>query len=348
MKLKKNLKKLTNKELIQSALKSIEDIGYHVQDVNTGNTYFVYQGEDDSICHFHIKEIPGFLFAFWVTGRFNKLEERVEWCNSLDIDTKSELIFFTQYERDLDKFKPSRSGFVMGIYRQAWEEENDKGEIVDIEDWSNFYEIDAILKYMKKHRIRSVEYAGCQTRYIWEDDRSGFRIFIQFIHDWCYEYKSRFKEWRKYKKAIRVSKKYMKKLKTFNYIIRDEGECVHPRIDIQVRRKDVITDEKQYDKDWDLIEWFDKKYYRILNINWRQYGGDTEEEIEKDMKERARFHWFCYQWINNKIDKELLDDSKLIDYSVEDVEDLDELIASVEKDINEKFEGDDDNESSNT
>ena len=92
-----NLKKMTNKELIQSALKSIEDIGFHVTDVNTGNTYFIFSGEDDSICHFHIKEIPGFLFAFWLTGRFDKLEERMEWCNSLDIDTKSELIFFTQY-----------------------------------------------------------------------------------------------------------------------------------------------------------------------------------------------------------------------------------------------------------
>ena len=330
MNMQGNLKKMTNKELIQSALNSIEKLGSHVVDINTGNTYFMFTGSDDSICHFHIKEIPGFLFAFWTIDRYDTLKTQqknntILWCDSLNIDTKSELIFFTQYERDLDKFKPSRSGFVMGIYRQSWEEENDNGDIVNVEDWSNFYEIESILKFMKKHRIRSVEYAGCQTRYIWEDDRSSFNLFIKFISGWCYEYKYRFKKWYKYKKAIRVSKRYMRKLKTFNYIIRDEGNCVSPRIDIAVRRKDNITSIELYEKDWDIIEKFDNKFGNIVSINWRQYGGDDAESIEKDKHERDWFYWFCDYWINGKYDG-IFDDVKVLEYSVEKVDDLDEII----------------------
>ena len=41
-----------------SALNAIRDLGYTVLDDVYGNSYFVFDGEDDSICHFKIKEIP--------------------------------------------------------------------------------------------------------------------------------------------------------------------------------------------------------------------------------------------------------------------------------------------------
>lgn len=52
------LSEKTNKELMQSALGSIKELGFHPIDVVMGNTYFLFEDEDDSICHFHIKEIP--------------------------------------------------------------------------------------------------------------------------------------------------------------------------------------------------------------------------------------------------------------------------------------------------
>ena len=52
------LKKLTNKKLMLSALQTIRDLGYTVTDDILGNSYFIFDGEKDSICHFRIKEIP--------------------------------------------------------------------------------------------------------------------------------------------------------------------------------------------------------------------------------------------------------------------------------------------------
>lgn len=52
------LKNLTNKELMESALAEIEDLGYHIIKPVLGNSYFIFEGDDNTICHFFIKEIP--------------------------------------------------------------------------------------------------------------------------------------------------------------------------------------------------------------------------------------------------------------------------------------------------
>ena len=51
-------KQMINKEKMNSVLDAIKLLGYTPIDVNFGNTYFLFEGEDDSICWFHIKEIP--------------------------------------------------------------------------------------------------------------------------------------------------------------------------------------------------------------------------------------------------------------------------------------------------
>lgn len=61
---KLKLSKLTNKELIESALKAIEELGYTIKDKYYSNCYFLFEGEDDSICMFHIKEMPRVYICF--------------------------------------------------------------------------------------------------------------------------------------------------------------------------------------------------------------------------------------------------------------------------------------------
>lgn len=63
---KPEVRKLTNKELMLDALQAIKDLGYTVTDDILGNSYFVFDGEDDSICHFKIKEIPRFSICILV------------------------------------------------------------------------------------------------------------------------------------------------------------------------------------------------------------------------------------------------------------------------------------------
>lgn len=59
------MKNLKGKELIESAFAQIEkETGFHIGEKYYGNSYFLFEGEDDSICNFYIKEIPR--FPFWL------------------------------------------------------------------------------------------------------------------------------------------------------------------------------------------------------------------------------------------------------------------------------------------
>lgn len=299
---KDKLKSITNRNMIEEVFTEIENMGFTVVDKIYADGYMA-DTEKDIICNFHILEIPGFAFALWNT-QFNQgdiLKQIQEngigwtWANSLEIDPRSDLVFFTQYERDIDKFKPSRSGFVWGIYRDAWEEDNDNGEMVLVEKWRLLDGIEAILNYMKKHHFKAIEYAGRQTRYIWEDDITGFYAFRQYIGDWCYVLRHQFMRYLKHKYVIRQAKKLIKKLKlSYGLVIEKEANW-SPRIDILIRRKELDInniDKVQYKKEQDMIDKFEDKYFMETSVE--QFDIDiledyTKEDIQLDIDTLKRF-----------------------------------------------------------
>ena len=127
--------KLNNKDLIENMLKQLPTIGFTSQDVEFDSSYFVaYMGEN-SVCQFHIKEIPGFLFGIWTTDILD--------IKTLNYPKNTELVIFTQYEAELNKFKPSRSGFVTPLNRCI---DNVLG--VDVVMW-DFWKLEHILNFMK-------------------------------------------------------------------------------------------------------------------------------------------------------------------------------------------------------
>ena len=73
--------------------KSLELSGFHVQDVEFLDGYFIFEHGKDTVVYFHIKELRGWKFGIW----FQKDNEDIKFD------------FFAQYERDIDKFKPSAS-----------------------------------------------------------------------------------------------------------------------------------------------------------------------------------------------------------------------------------------------
>lgn len=267
----KNLTKKTNLELMNSVLTKIESYGYHIKDKKFGNCYFIFDGEANSICHFHIKEIPGFLFGLWHISRYDNIKKQLKqngightWADSLEISPLTEIIFFTQYERDLDKFKPSRSGFVTGLYREVWEESSTDDSIEYKEDWYD-YNLENILKYMKHHHIKSAEYASLSINHIWDDDRNSVSILYGWIKDWYYYYKYALKDYLKYKKHIRVAKQLVKHLKFCDYVVEDKGSNWSPRIDIFVSLKSNV-EENQLDYDMKILDRFDKKWFNEISM----------------------------------------------------------------------------------
>lgn len=324
---KKNIKKImmTNKEMAESVLTEIENFGYHIKEKEFGNCYFFFEDEEDSICHFHIKEIPGFKFALWNICRYDDIEEQIKksgvgwtWADSLNIDPRSDIVFFTQYERDIDKFKPSRSGFVWGLYRDRWQEENDNKEMVTVEAWRDLYELERILTYMKKHRYKAIEHCGRQSRYIWEDNISSFKAFLENIHNWNYEYKSRFKDWCKDKIIIRQSKHLLKQLKMSYGVLMQREQGWYPKFDILIRRKENINLDR-YIREQELIDTFEDKHWGDLDL--QQYDIDitsdnlTDEDLKADKEAKTKF----IDYVNN-IGKEQDDGRKILYKNMKEVE----------------------------
>jgi len=223
----------------------------------------------------------------WNINRLDDLKwqmenNRILWTDTYKVSSKTELLFFTQYERELDKFKPSRSGFLTGLFRETWYEQgpNDKEEKL-VEEWNKF-EIENVLNFMKKHPIKAYVYSGLQLRDIAEE-MSGIKCLNIYIKDWFYDKKWKFIHWRKLNLYINASIKLVKKLnKNYNCLVVVKSDNYSPMLDIIVRRK-IIYDFEECTKLEKLMEKFEDKWY--MNITLDQYDLElTNSEISNKDK----------------------------------------------------------------
>lgn len=323
---KAKLSRISNKGLIESALKQIEEeTGFHITDIEFGNYYFLFDGPKNSICHFHIKEIPKFKFALWNTNRFDSIEEELKngdalWSDYYGISSKSELVFFTQFERDIDKFKPSYSGFVNGIFRQAWYEKDENDKRIKKEEWDLFYLTD-ILEFMHKHPIKSYIYVGMCNNHIW-NEVSGLYALKRYIHDAIYHRKSEIKKWFKINHNINACKRLARKLKTMDYII-EKKDCCYP--EVEIRLTNSTNEGKDFEKDVIKIDRFSDKYFNNISVStyydyFDEYSDESKEKVDKNNKDlHKRFYRYA------KSLKKILDGNSketLEDHWVEKVVDM--------------------------
>ena len=157
--------------------------------------------------------------------------------------------------------------------------------MIQVEKWRLLDGIEAILNYMKKHHFKSIEYAGRQTRYIWEDDISGFYAFRQYIYEWSYVLWHRFVKYLKHKYILRKSKQLVKSLKLSYGIVVEKDNCWSPRIDILIRRKELDinkVNKEQYKKEQDKIDIFEDKYFMETSVE--QFDIDLEDFTEEDIQ----------------------------------------------------------------
>lgn len=274
----KNISK--NRKLIESLFKQIEnDLGYHIVDEQYGNCYFIIESkEPDTICHFHIKELPEYLFGIWNICRYDTIQYEIEnnlslWSDNLHISSKSELIFFTQYEKEIDKFKPSRSGMVTGLRRITYKEDNKL-----ITEW-DIDELEVVLKYMKKHKYKAYANIYNENKFIYRELNEVNCFKLYYKHKWN-RFITNIRDNLKLKIQIYKSKKLIKKLKDVYYYILDYGENCYPRIHIIVRRKPNIA----IDTFIDNINTLQKFDYDNTDISVFWMDMDISERLNK--KER--------------------------------------------------------------
>lgn len=269
-----------NRKLIEELFFQIENsLEYHIVDKEFGNCYFIVESkEPDTICHFHIKELPGYLFGIWNICRYDTIQYEIEnnlslWSDNLHISSKSELIFFTQYENEIDKFKPSRSGMVTGLRRITYEEDDKL-----ITEW-DIDELEVVLNYMKKHKYKAYVNIYNENKFVYKE-YGGFKCFrIYYRHKWD-RFITNIRDNLKLKIQIHKSKKLVKRLKDVYYYILDYGENCYPRIHIITRRKPNIDIDTFIDN-INILQKFD---YDNTDISVFWMDMDISERLNK--KER--------------------------------------------------------------
>lgn len=150
----------TPKGKTERILKVLEDNGYHPIDVSYGNGYFIFDHGKDMVIHFHIKELKGWKFGIW-------------W----NLEDNNKFDFFTQFERDIDKFKPEASALVV----------KDREFDATYEAEVGFYII-PILRFIKNHRYVAWCYETYQPE-PWDYMSEWTARKLYYKYAWKYYYR---------------------------------------------------------------------------------------------------------------------------------------------------------------
>ena len=82
-------------------LSVLSDDTLHIADIEYFDGYFVWDRGMNSITHFHVEECPGWKFGIWWTPVLKNEDDPEEFPKFVEAE------IFAQYERTIDKFKPS-------------------------------------------------------------------------------------------------------------------------------------------------------------------------------------------------------------------------------------------------
>lgn len=210
-------------------------------------------GLDWNWIDFRIKECPGWLFGAWCFGEPSE---------------KQTVNYFCQYEKDINKFKPSYSNIKQDI------------TVYYNDNWLSGYEyIENSIEFIRKHPIRAwhEDYYG---------DMAGCRYVsnIKVISDWikhklkcfksstitslCDKLAIRFVRKNIYPNIRIQIEEYMPN--DYKIYIRDEGEDVAPRYSVMVEAKHID------DKYIGHYGWFDEENEK-LEHKWRKFTKKTQK-----------------------------------------------------------------------
>ncbi len=92
---------MTNKDIFEQYKAFFKKYDLTIVDETWCNGYFIFEFGEDSVIHFKVKEVKGWLFGIWFNREYDGEEPKDQ--------------LFWQYERDIDKFKPSASVFLIEI-----------------------------------------------------------------------------------------------------------------------------------------------------------------------------------------------------------------------------------------
>lgn len=261
---------------LKKELKEYRKLDITIEDVEYFDGYFIFGMGTNSVVHFHIKETPGWKYGIWWSPVEKGDSEDPEHPTTYETD-RLRCNIFTQYEEEIDKFKPAASMVTdkFNVYLDntstnfAWDFARDIKFIHD-EPYLAFY--------------RDMRYSDFNKEYV---SRA--------------KAKSYFERHFKQKKLIEETKALndRKLLKTIYTILKediDEGNCfIHDRGDNWSPRYEIIM-KNTYGVDDGYYELFDMLEEADATKAQKLWDG-TIKECEKRAKKIGSY-WYgsscCY------------------------------------------------------
>ena len=208
------------KKCAEAFFEELSKDNFTATDIEYLDGYYIFAYGTNSVVHFHIKECPGWKFAIW----WNEPDE-----NKITGE------FFTQYEKDIDKFKPSRSSYCYTISCFDYKE-----SVGGFYDWYSSH----ALKFIKEHPILAWgrDYCGYDYNVEYVNPlKVGFKFYKHIFEEWEEETVENFLN----KLALRYANKHIIPLITEGEsYIEDRGDSWSPRFHILCKVPEDTPEEE--------------------------------------------------------------------------------------------------------
>lgn len=165
-------------EMREALFENMKKKGFIPTDIDIGDGYFIFDMGEGGNVHFHVKGLRGWKFGLWCHDEYVPSEEDMAKGYK---GNPPMMEVFAQVEKNIDKFKPSRSAYCETIKYHHKYDENYK----EIEgSWSideySFYDVISMLKEMKYHSLMAYYKDSWTGGYT---DKSNWGLLVYYIRN---------------------------------------------------------------------------------------------------------------------------------------------------------------------
>lgn len=254
-----------NKEIAEFIFDKMKEMGFKPYNIEYGDAYFIFQGEDNSIIHFRLKGVSKrWKFGMWINSEY--LEEeylKEEKEKQLSYEKRAKVVqIFAQYDTQIDKFKPSRSALCVSYFAEDWQD--------NLTCSNPFWELEYMFKMMKRHPFLC--YANMCGNDIGFIDYSFILHFIS--NEWStfvpklkrFWYGITLLPYTKLKCYLAKKNSIIKEIKIYNFEKENPGWSTDYLYGIRIIFTKNSTDEKE-------VKWLDKwfKHNKYGKIGYFDY-----------------------------------------------------------------------------
>ena len=163
-------------EMREALFNAMKEKGFVPTDIEIGDGYFIFDMGDGGNVHFHVKGLRGWKFGLWCHDEYVPSEEDKARGYKAE---PPRMEVFAQVDKNIDKFKPSRSAYCETIkYSHNYDENYNVIEGSWSIDEYSFYDVISMLKEMKYHPLMAYYKDSWTGGYT---DKSNWGLLVYYI-----------------------------------------------------------------------------------------------------------------------------------------------------------------------